>query len=178
MSALNCLICGTEFQRTARNQKYCTAVCGKTAQKQKTHQWRQEHPERFAATRSAYYHRLTPGQKELKRQQKLESAARHREETHARVKEQSIAARARVIAGYGGRCACCGESTPEFLCIDHVNGGGREHRKQVGAGLAYYYWFEKQGFPPEFQVLCHNCNMAKGFYGSCPHTHPKGDPPS
>ena len=29
------------------------------------------------------------------------------------------------------------------------------------------YPWEK--YPPGYQVLCHNCNLAKGFYGSCPH---------
>jgi hypothetical protein len=25
------------------------------------------------------------------------------------------------------------------------------------------------GFPSGFRTLCHNCNMAKGLYGTCPH---------
>jgi hypothetical protein len=28
---------------------------------------------------------------------------------------------------------------------------------------------KRRGFPPGHQVLCHNCNMAKQFYGQCPH---------
>ena len=30
-------------------------------------------------------------------------------------------------------------------------------------------WMIKNNFPKGFQVLCHNCNLAKGFYGKCPH---------
>jgi hypothetical protein len=26
-----------------------------------------------------------------------------------------------------------------------------------------------QGYPPGFRVLCHNCNMAIGLFGVCPH---------
>ena len=66
-------------------------------------------------------------------------------------------------------CACCGEKHLEFLCIDHVNGGGSQHRKQMGVGKAIYPWLIRNNFPDGFQVLCHNCNMAKGFYGNCPH---------
>ena len=27
----------------------------------------------------------------------------------------------------------------------------------------------KNYYPKNLQILCHNCNMAKGFYGECPH---------
>ena len=33
-----------------------------------------------------------------------------------------------------------------------------------------YRWLKKHGFPKEgFQLLCYNCNCAKGFFGKCPH---------
>ena len=28
---------------------------------------------------------------------------------------------------------------------------------------------KRKGFPEGYQTLCHNCNLAKGFYGQCPH---------
>lgn len=66
-------------------------------------------------------------------------------------------------------CQCCGETTLEFLALDHVNGSGNQHRKEVGT-LAMAEWAKRNNYPPGlFQVLCHNCNMAKGFYGRCPH---------
>lgn len=30
-------------------------------------------------------------------------------------------------------------------------------------------WIIKNKFPKKFQLLCHNCNQAIGYYGSCPH---------
>jgi hypothetical protein len=27
----------------------------------------------------------------------------------------------------------------------------------------------KENFPPEYRVLCHNCNQSHGWYGYCPH---------
>lgn len=68
-------------------------------------------------------------------------------------------------------CACCGEKEIKFLSIDHINGGGSKHRKGIcnGKGGNMSAWLRKNNFPDGFQVLCHNCNMAKGFYGQCPH---------
>lgn len=65
------------------------------------------------------------------------------------------------------KCNCCGETTYQFLCLDHINGGGNKQRKVVGHH--FFHWIRKQGFPRGYQVLCHNCNMAKGFYKVCPH---------
>lgn len=71
---------------------------------------------------------------------------------------------------YGGVwCHCCDEQDIHFLTIDHINGGGREHRRQIGNGGTIYAWLKKHGYPVGYQVLCYNCNCAKGFYGECPH---------
>jgi hypothetical protein len=65
------------------------------------------------------------------------------------------------------KCNCCDENTKQFLALDHINGGGKKHRKEIKVNL--YWWCKKNNYPTGFQVLCHNCNMAKGFYGKCPH---------
>ena len=68
------------------------------------------------------------------------------------------------------QCACCGERHYEFLAIDHTNGGGQEHRKTIRKGGGQFVaWLKKQGWPEGYRVLCHNCNMALGSYGYCPH---------
>lgn len=85
------------------------------------------------------------------------------------LKGRRQADRVRIIDHYtkGKReCACCGERQIRFLCVDHVNGGGSKHRKAVGH---VDRWLIRNNFPGGFQILCHNCNMAKGFYGKCPH---------
>lgn len=76
-------------------------------------------------------------------------------------------ARVMVIKKYGGKCKCCKEKRIEFLAVDHINGGGGKHRKIIGTNVAM--WLIKNKFPKGFQILCHNCNMAKGFWGTCPH---------
>ncbi len=76
-----------------------------------------------------------------------------------------------VVARYGGKCACCGETTLEFLQIDHVNNDGAAHRRAIRrrAGEGFYKWLRTHSYPVGFQVLCANCNFAKGRYGQCPH---------
>lgn len=78
--------------------------------------------------------------------------------------------RDKVIAAYGGRCVCCGETEPKFLELDHIDGKGGKHRREIGFNSeALYRWCEKNGFPPILQVLCANCHNAKSFWGICPH---------
>lgn len=76
--------------------------------------------------------------------------------------------RAQAIAAYGAKCACCGLADTRFLTFDHVNGGGRKHRKRVG-GLGFLVWMRKNNYPLDIQLLCYNCNGAKWKFGACPH---------
>lgn len=71
-------------------------------------------------------------------------------------------------------CRCCGESTYAFLSLDHINGGGTQHRKNLGSKYILSDLIGR-GFPSGYQVLCHNCNQAKGFYGKCPHQWSKAE---
>ncbi len=75
-----------------------------------------------------------------------------------------------IFEVYGNKCVCCGEDRLEFLTIDHVNGHGNQHRKEVGgSGAVFYRWLIKNDFPQGYQALCHNCNFSKSAYGYCPH---------
>jgi len=80
-----------------------------------------------------------------------------------------------VTEQYGGKCACCGESEPCFLAIDHIEGNGNSHRKKIGKwGSGFFKWLIKNDFPDGFQILCHNCNMGKHLNGGvCPHQQTK-----
>ncbi len=78
--------------------------------------------------------------------------------------------RYKVLAHYSTdppRCECCRETHLEFLSIDHINGGGRAQRQTIK--VRWWEWLKKNGYPKGFRVLCHNCNMAYGIYGRCPH---------
>jgi hypothetical protein len=86
-------------------------------------------------------------------------------------RSEYTALRISVVDGYGGKCYCCGETEPCFLTVDHVNNDGAEHRrtgKAIGAKL--YRFIIKHKFPPEFQLLCFNCNCGRQINnGVCSH---------
>lgn len=82
-----------------------------------------------------------------------------------------------VYSAYGGfKCACCGIDKEEFLSIDHITPIGVAGRRSAkhGTGNTFYQWLKRNGFPPGFRVLCHNCNFALGHYKYCPHKPQEG----
>jgi hypothetical protein len=91
-------------------------------------------------------------------------------ENHSRIK-RDYRNKLLVMSHYsGGKCACCGEDKLEFLAIDHIDNNGNEERNKLGiSGNMFYRWLIKNDFPSGYQVLCHNCNQAKGSFGVCPH---------
>lgn len=85
-------------------------------------------------------------------------------------KEYNRKIRREVLVHYGNKCACCGESTYEFLAFDHIKGGGSKIRRETGIyGSKFTLWLRKNNYPEGFRILCHNCNVAMGLYGYCPH---------
>jgi hypothetical protein len=77
-----------------------------------------------------------------------------------------------AYVAYGDKCTCCGEKEHVFLSIDHINNDGAEKRRNKehprgGADLCR--WLINHKFPPEFQLLCHNCQWGKRVFGVCPH---------
>jgi hypothetical protein len=111
--------------------------------KRKGHKFREAHPERAKLFRDA-----------------------NKERINADARERHIKLRLDIINHYGGKCAFCGDSNPNHLAIDHINGGGNQHRRDVGGSSnGIYSWLKRNGYPDGFQVLCHTHNMEKGFYG-------------
>jgi hypothetical protein len=94
--------------------------------------------------------------------------ADHKTEYLAKRVAQNRQHREDALKHYGGVCACCGESRYEFLAIDHINGGGTQHHKQIRTPIVR--WLRKNNYPEGFRVLCHNCNQSLGQYGYCPHS--------
>lgn len=82
-----------------------------------------------------------------------------------------------VFDFYGWSCDCCLEDTNQFLCIDHIGGGGNKHRRELtgrtdnggGSTMKLYKWLIDNHFPGGFRTLCHNCNHATRMGDPCPH---------
>lgn len=88
------------------------------------------------------------------------------------------ALRLACLKHYGGlvpHCVCCKIKNLEYLTIDHVGGGGADHRREIGLGNAIFKWLIDNGFPEGFRVLCFNCNFAISAHGVCPHASVDSD---
>lgn len=69
-------------------------------------------------------------------------------------------------------CRCCGlTSHMAFLGLDHIAGRKKMDFELELVKLGYsskmkstslLKWIKKNNFPNTFQILCHNCNFAKG----------------
>lgn len=73
--------------------------------------------------------------------------------------------RIEVLAHYSPdlRCIECGfDKHTSALSIDHINGDGCSHRKEIG-GQNMYYWIKQNNFPNNLQVLCMNCQFIKRY---------------
>jgi len=59
-------------------------------------------------------------------------------------------------------CVVCAESRIDCLSIDHINGGGYQHRMgESGIGNNLYTWLKGNDWPTGFQTLCMNCQFIK-----------------
>ncbi len=115
--------------------------------------WNHRHPEQKKAINDKYV--ATPRFKSWSRE-------------HQALYRQKI--RTEVLEMYGGKCACRGEQEKDFLAIDHVDGNGAKGVLNRSAGYGYsWYLYLRRNKPDHVRILCHNCNMARSFYGSCPH---------
>lgn len=115
-----------------------------------------------------YQYYLNNKDKILKRTK--EYAINNKEKRSLKAKNRNLKNKLDTIEHYGKECKCCRESLHYFLSIDHIYGKGNEHRKKIGSSSSFNIWLRLNNYPKDkFQLLCFNCNMAKGFYGCCPH---------
>ena len=139
----------TEFWRDARQRDGRKAICAPCGSDKNKAAYRRDAAERVQRTKDW----------------RLKNMPRHRLNTAAHRRRLKHS----VMQGYGGKCTCCGETEIAFLTIEHLNGGGRKHFKEAGSSQGVYRDVIARGFPPEFTVLCMNCNHAKRNGHVCPH---------
>lgn len=98
----------------------------------------------------------------------------NKDEVNAKRAKKRAELRSIIFSHYGEKCACCGELTPEFFTIDHINNNGAFERNVLKMkGVKFYNWIIKNHFPDGYQTLCYNCNSAKEYFGVCPHQKSK-----
>ncbi len=93
------------------------------------------------------------------------------EEQRAQGREHFLLLRTKVIALYGGKCECCGESRYKMLTIDHkVKTYYKDKIRGVALVYAALHEYEESGYPNnKYQLLCWNCNVSRGHHSYCPH---------
>jgi hypothetical protein len=99
--------------------------------------------------------------------------------------------KAEVLAGYGGRCACCGEAETSMLQLDHVHGRGNQERATHRSNWkGVYIRARREGFPADLQLLvpaatCPRPSSAAGApiratrptrWSDHRYNHPRGNP--
>lgn len=139
----------------------------KEAIKRANRNWVLRNPDKVRLTQRRF--RQTSKYKEWKRlyRKKPEIKA----QVSVTMKRDRLRDRDAVIAHYGGKCFCCGEANKGFLTVDHVDGQVPELAvvgKKLGHSALYRY-LVKNNFPEGYQLACCNCNMATGWWGTCPH---------
>ncbi len=100
-----------------------------------------------------------------------ETDPKRSETLKARARREGHRLREEMLDAYGRECACCHESEPRFLCLDHIGGGGNKDRSLVGGNnQGVLRRLRVEGWPQDdFRVLCANCNMATMLGRICPH---------
>lgn len=130
-------------------------------------EWRRANPERAREIGAASLRRRRPKVLAYLR----DYYRKNRDRELAQAKDRHVSLKANAYQAYGGaRCSCCGEHRLPFLSLDHMDGKGSQHRRSIGRGSNIYAWLRDNGYPPGFQVLCHNCNHGRYLNGGvCPH---------
>jgi hypothetical protein len=129
-------------------------------------EWRREHREYFRVSSGEWQRNHPEYVKKLHREYRRTNLEYVREES----KKWAQKCRLLVLDHYSNgtmTCAICGEDNINFLTIDHINGGGRRHLREIRAGSIAQWLstqYRKTGeWPQGFQVLCANCNSIKSF---------------
>ncbi|MBU2685592.1 MAG: hypothetical protein KKF27_20315, partial [Gammaproteobacteria bacterium] len=171
METRKCRKCGTEkpiddFQvgcitKGIKYRRHTCAIC-ESLRKQ---YWYGENIERVRADQNKKAKLRYNGDKKKYKCQGAEWQRKYREEY-----------REKVLNHYGNKCNCCGETTPQFLTIDHIHNDGytaRQKKQHPRDASSFYRWLVKTNFPEGFQILCMNCNFGKARNnGICPHQEP------
>lgn len=138
--------------------------------------YHQTHKAEEAAYARQYYqtHKVekTIRDKKYRQTHKKEVAERQRQyrQTHrakvaAHAWQYRQACKVDVLKYYGnGECACvnCGFNDIRALSLDHINGGGRKHFRELGGGgITFYIWLKENDCPEGYQTLCMNCQYIK-----------------
>ena len=142
---------------------------------------RKKNPKKYFEIRKRYRERNPEHVKDLRNKNYAKHKEKNRPRVNKKANERNKEKTLQVYTHYSNgspKCACCGVTGIEFLTVDHIipklemvkdskmiKMGFRVTRK--ASNLCK--WLVTNNFPKGFQILCWNCNFAKGKLGQCPH---------
>lgn len=93
---------------------------------------------------------------------------KNREKVAAYYRRHNLEVKRQVLSHYckgTPACTICGFDDVKALSIDHIGGGGNEHRRTINgkSGVAFYVWLRKHNYPEGYQVLCMNHQFIKAW---------------
>ena len=139
--------------------------------------YRRVHKERISKRHKAYRQRPEIKERDSKRQKAYRQRPEIKERDSKLNKTNRKNLKNIVLTEYSKRisgvdhpiCACCGEDFHEiFLSIDHIIARAKTKLHRRDEQISYRKLIQN-GFPNGYQVLCINCNLAKGTAEKCPH---------
>jgi hypothetical protein len=137
-----------------------------------TEEYRKKNPEKIKAYRTKYQLEKKEWLKERHKSKEYVITKKKRRET---IKSMVFTAYSKRISKSEIPCCnCCGLNDHlDFLSIDHIDGRNNlsDEEKNLKGGKLYA-WLIKHRYPKGYQVLCWNCNSAKGMKknnNKCPH---------
>lgn len=97
---------------------------------------------------------------DLSRKRRRQESA-HRLEAAALAKAGLMAPPQLMDANHVLACTCCGETIPGFLVM--------KRKRQDGSPYARHFEEFEEGYSPEFEIYCRNCEKSISAWGVCAH---------
>lgn len=165
-----CYVCKNELSEESfgRNKSKPDGLADecKKCKSDKDKEYREANKDKCKARANRYYLRHA---EEIKK--KTGQYAKNNRKWHnARCTKAKNKLKAEVLTHYAGgelKCKKCPEADLGVLTIDHINGDGADHRRELfghnlkGGGYKFWLWLKKKGYPEGFQTLCFNCQFRK-----------------
>lgn len=112
------------------------------------------------AASAAYHREWRARDPERRRQYHQEWYRRDLDQNRSLRAKVTVRRRQETLALLGGKCVRCGFNDHRALQVDHVNGGGNQHRESIGHSASGFLNAIKKS-PALFQLLCANYNWIK-----------------
>lgn len=156
-----CKVCKTDISNMARQARYCVAC-----RKERDHNYHVAYNKDYnKRPENLHYGRKVSANFRKNHPERIKKWQKENGYTYS--VSYRLENKIKVLKAYSKDptrpgCVICGFDDFRALQIDHIDGGGSKHYKELG-GKDLYVWLRQQEYPHGFQVLCANCNWIKRF---------------